>query len=664
MEHKPLIERLWGITRTHSFAAFESCLHEACPDGSLKALSGALRQLTSAGQQALAQDLLSESLENHVASPQILWRLEMALLLGQPGTGKDTAGIQDLVTLENKVKELVLANRLDDAIALVSEAARASAAPELYELLGRLHLRRATARSAAAPALDSVPPAAAAPAAQPVQAAIKPSGAARAEEEPDAQEAAVRLATRPLAERIERPAETPRAAAAPAAPVEPPRPAASASPSATTGLTAVRSGNLPPPAPTPPAETAEKAPPQWVAEELLKARARAQETMQKRAEAKADAAPVAKPAIIAVAAPAAKPEPAPAPVEIPAPDEPKEQVFARLREAFTKLNKIERKLLAWIMANPNQNAAQIARNTELGGAEVTTALKGLTGLWLDPFTFAGYTVRDYVLECMSMGKQAPAGARQSTPASASRATTPAAARAGETPRTPSPAARAAAAPAAAKAARSAASPALSGLSGLDRQVLEYICNHPGCSPDEVMDAMGPDEPASVSLVTLRREWLDRDAQGRYTIKPAMLDQVPNGDQPAPPAPVAEPEVEVDEDVMETAPPRKSRIMETLAASPLAVSASAANPLSKEQARLAKLPKGQRQILQFLYDNGQARTKDIARTLDQDAAKVNSALLGPLADFVSVMHSFWRLNDEIRPALAPVEPDEADEAARA
>ena len=663
MEHKPLIERLWGIARTHSFAAFESCLHEACPDGSLKALAGALRLLTSAGQQALAQDLLSESLENHVASPQILWRLEMALLLGQPGTGRDTAGVQDLVTLENKVKELVLANRLDDAIALVSEAARASAAPELYELLGRLHLRRGTARSAAAPALDSVPPAAAAPAAQPVQA-----GAAQAEEEPDtparAQEAAVRVATRPLAERIEQPAETPRAAAAPAAQVEPPRPAASASPSATTGLAAVRSGNLPPPAPTPPAETAEKAPPQWVAEELLKARARAQETMQKRAEAKADAAPVAKPAIIAVAAPAAKPEPAPAPVEIPAPDEPKEQVFARLREAFTKLNKIERKLLAWIMANPNQNAAQIARNTELGSAEVTSALKGLTGLWLDPFTFAGYTVRDYVLECMSMGKQAPAGARQSTPASASRATTPAAARAGETPRTPSPAARAAAAPAAAKAARSAASPALSGLSGLDRQVLEYICNHPGCSPDEVMDAMGPDEPASVSLVTLRREWLDRDAQGRYTIKPAMLDQVPNGDQPAPPAPAAEPEVEVDEDVMETAPPRKSRIMETLAASPLAASASTANPLSKEQARLAKLPKGQRQILQFLYDNGQARTKDIARTLDQDAAKVNSALLGPLADFVSVMHSFWRLNDEIRPALAPVEPDEADEAARA
>ncbi|TBV99269.1 hypothetical protein E0E53_03315 [Azotobacter chroococcum] len=644
---------MWGIARTHSFAAFETCLHEACPDGSLKALADALRQLTSAGQQALAQDLLGESLENHVASPQILWRLEMALLLGQPGTGKDTAGVPDLVTLENKVKELVLANRLDDAIALVSEAARASAAPELYELLGRLHLRRGTARSAAAPALDSVPPAA-----QPVQAAIKPSGAARAEEEPDAQEAAVRVATRPLTERIERPAETPRAAAAP---VEPPRPAASASPSATTGLAAVRSGNLPPPAPTPPAETTEKAPPQWVAEELLKARARAQETMQKRAEA----APVAKPAIIAVAAPAAKPEPAPAPVEIPAPDEPKEQVFARLREAFTKLNKIERKLLAWIMANPNQTAAQIARNTELGSAEVTTALKGLTGLWLDPFTFAGYTVRDYVLECMSMGKQAPAGARPSTPASASRATTPATARTAETPRTPSPAARAAAAPAAAKAARSAAaSPALSGLSGLDRQVLEYIGNHPGCSPDEVMDAMGPDEPASVSLVTLRREWLDRDAQGRYTIKPAMLDQIPNGDQPAPPAPAAEPEVEMDEDLMEAAPPRKSRIMETLAASPLAASASAANPLSKEQARLAKLPKGQRQILQFLYDNGQARTKDIARTLDQDAAKVNSALLGPLADFVSVMHSFWRLNDEIRPALAPVEPDEAGEAARA
>ncbi|MFB8828902.1 hypothetical protein ACE0DR_05025 [Azotobacter sp. CWF10] len=97
-------------------------------------------------------------------------------------------------------------------------------------------------------------------------------------------------------------------------------------------------------------------------------------------------------------------------------------MFARLREAFARLGKIERKLLAWIMANPNQNAAQIARNTALGSVEVAAALKGLTGLWLDPFTFAGYTVRDYVLECMSIGKQAPGSVRQSTPASASRAT--------------------------------------------------------------------------------------------------------------------------------------------------------------------------------------------------------------------------------------------------
>lgn len=186
--------------------------------------------------------------------------------------------------------------------------------------------------------------------------------------------------------------------------------------------------------------------------------------------------------------------------------------------------------------------------------------------------------------------------------------------------------------------------------------MEYICNHPGCTPDEVMDAMGPDEPASVSLVTLRREWLDRDPEGRYRIKPGMLDRIPTGEQPPePPARKAKAE---DDEILEEARPAKSRIMETLAASPLAV--SAANPLSKEQAKLAKLPKGQRQILQFLYDNGQARTKDIARALDQDAAKVNSALLGPLAGFVSVMHSFWRLNDEIRPALAPDELDDVAE----
>ncbi|GAB3384109.1 hypothetical protein [Azotobacter armeniacus] len=672
MEHKPLIERLWGIARTHSFAAFEFCLHESCPDDSLKALAGALRHLATADQHALAQDLLSESLENHVASPQILWRLEMALLLGQPGTGKNTGGVQDLATLENRVKELVLANRLDDAIGHVSEAARASAAPELYELLGRLHLRRSAGQTAAAPAVDAARPEAAPATAQPPKAAVAQADAVRAEEEPDTpsrpQEAAAPAETRPLTGKTEQPAEAPRAAAAvgaPAAKVESARPAAPSPPSATTSLAAVRSGNLRPPAPTPSADAAKQArsegaaPAAWVAEELLKARARAQETMRQRAEAKADAAPIAKPAMTAVAssAPAAKAEPAP--VEIPGPDESKEQVFARLREAFTKLGKIERKLLAWIMANPNQNAAQIAKNTALGSAEVTTALKGLTGLWLDPFTFAGYTVRDYVLECMSMGKQTPAGTRQASASPPPRATAQASTRVAETPRTPSPASRAEAAPASAKPARPAATaPALSGMSGLDRQVLEYIRNHPGCSPDEVMDAMGPDEPASVSLVTLRREWLDRDAQGRYTIKPGMLDRIPTGDQPEAPAQTAEAE---DDEVMEEARPAKSRIMEALAASPLASSTSASDPLQKEQARLAKLPKGQRQILQFLYDNGQARTKDIARALDQEAAKVNSGLLGPLAGFVSVMHSFWRLNDEIRLALAPAEFAKAAEA---
>lgn len=652
MEHKPLIERLWGIARTHSFAAFESRLHEAGPDGSLKALTGALRHLASAGQDALAQELLTESLENHVASPQILWRLEMVLLLGQPGTGKDADGVQDLATLESRVKELVQANRLDDAIGQVSRAAQASAAPELYELLGRLHLRRSATLPAAGPAVAAVQPEAAAPAAQPPQATATPADAAPVAMKPgspsQSQDAAARAETRSPLEKAQQMAETPRAAAALEAPPS-------------------KVDTSHPAIPRPPAEADDKAPaaapPQWVADELLKARARAQEAMQKRAEAKADAAPVAKPAITAVASPAPAAKPEPAPVEIPGADEPKEQVFARLREAFARLGKIERKLLAWIMANPNQNAAQIARNTALGSVEVAAALKGLTGLWLDPFTFAGYTVRDYVLECMSIGKQAPGSVRQSTPASASRATAATPVRGAEAPRAPSPAARMESAPAAARTARPAAtSPALAGLSGLDRQVLEYILSHPGCSPDEVMEAMGPDEPASVSLVTLRRDWLERDAQGRYTIKPAMADQVPTGDQPVAPVQAAEQEVadEVADEAVEAVPPRKSRIMETLAASPLAVSASAANPLQKEQARLAKLPKGQLQILQFLYDNGQARTKDIARALDQEAAKVNSALLGPLAGFVSVMHSFWRLNDEIRPALAPSELDDVAE----
>ncbi|MFB8828901.1 hypothetical protein ACE0DR_05020 [Azotobacter sp. CWF10] len=200
MEHKPLIERLWGIARTHSFAAFESRLHEAGPDGSLKALTGALRHLASAGQDALAQELLTESLENHVASPQILWRLEMVLLLGQPGTGKDADGVQDLATLESRVKELVQANRLDDAIGQVSRAAQASAAPELYELLGRLHLRRSATLPAAGPAVAAVQPEAAAPAAQPPQATATPADAAPAAMKPgspsQSQDAAARAETR------------------------------------------------------------------------------------------------------------------------------------------------------------------------------------------------------------------------------------------------------------------------------------------------------------------------------------------------------------------------------------------------------------------------------------------------------------------------------------
>lgn len=664
MEHKPLIERLWGIARTHSFAAFESFLHEACRDVSLKALIDALRHLAAADQHALAQELLIESLKNHVASPQILWRLEMVLLLGQPGTGRDAGGLQDLATLEPRVKELVQANRLDEAIGLVSRAAEADASPKLYELLGRLHVRHSAGQTAAAPAVNAVWPEAAVSEAQPAQALAATTNAGRAEEKPDTPSRPPETAARMEARlRAEQTAEAPRVAPAletPAAKDETPRPAAPSPLPASAAAASARSTEPRPSASTPPVEAAEKAPvaapPQWVAEELLKARARAQETMQKRAEAKADATPVAKPTITAIAAPAARPEPAP--VEIPEPDEPKEQVFARLREAFARLGKTERKLLAWIMANPNQNAAQIARNTELGSTEVAAALKGLTGLWLDPFTFAGYTVRDYVLECMSMGKQAPAGTRQSTPASAGpsgRAMAQAPARLAETPRTPGPASRTEAASGSTKPARPAATaPALSdGLSGLDRQVLEYIRNHPGCTPNEVMEAMGPDEPASMSLVMLRREWLDRDAQGRYTIKPAMLDRISTGEQPETSA-TAE-----DDEVLEAPLPRKSRIMETLAASPLAVSAS--NPLQKEQARLARLSKGQRQILQFLHDNGQARSKDIARALDQEVGKVNSALLGPLAEFVSVMHSFWRLNDEIRPALAPAELAGAAEA---
>ncbi|GLK58281.1 MULTISPECIES: hypothetical protein [Azotobacter] len=615
MEHKPLIERLWGIARTHSFAAFESSLHEASPDGSLKALTGALRHLAGADQHRLAQELLAESLDNHVASPQIFWRLEMLLLLGHPeAAGKqDAEGVPDLATLEKRVRELVQADRLDEALDLVGKAAQASAAPQLYELLGRLHLRRGADRISV-PAVEAARPEAAAPDARPPQAAAAPTDAVRSEAKPaippKPQAVPPRVETRPPAEQADRTAES--AAKAPVA--EPPR---------------------------------------WVAEELLKARARAQEAMQKRA----GIVPAEeKPAITAVAAPAVRPDPAP--VEIPAPDEPKEQLFARLREAFARLGKTERKLLAWIMANPNQNAAQIARSTELGNAEVATALKGLTGLWLDPFTFAGYTVRDYVLECMSMGKQAPAGARQSMPAGASRTPSPSPARVVETPRAPMPAARPEAAPAPAKPAGATGSSALADLSGLDRQVLEYIRNHPGCSPNEVMEAMGPDEPASVSLVTLRRDWLDRDAQGRYTIKPAMVERIPSGDRAEVPLRTTGPEV--DDDPVDATPERKSRIMESLAASPLA----AASPPGKESARLARLPKGQLRILQFLHDNGQARTKDIARTLDQEAARVNSALLGPLADFVSVTHSFWRLNDDIRPALATLEASETAHTAEA
>ncbi|MFC0711849.1 hypothetical protein [Azorhizophilus paspali] len=609
MEHKPLIERLWGIARTHSFTAFESSLHEASPDGSLKALTGALRHLAGADQHRLAQELLAESLDNHVASPQIFWRLEMLLLLGHPeAAGKqDAEGVQDLATLEKRVRELVQADRLDEALDLVGKAAQANAAPQLYELLGRLHLRRGAGRISV-PAVEAARFEAAAPDTRPPQVATAPTDAARIEAKPaippKPQTVPPRLETRPPAEQADRTAES--ALKAPVA--EPPR---------------------------------------WVAEELLKARARAQEAMQKRA----GIAPTEeKLAITAVATPTVRPDPAP--VEIPAPDEPKEQLFARLREAFARLGKTERKLLAWIMANPNQNAAQIAKSTELGNAEVATALKGLTGLWLDPFTFAGYTVRDYVLECMSMGKQAPAGARQSTPVSASRTPAP------QTPRAPMPAARPEATSAPAKPAGATGSSALVGLSGLDRQVLEYIRNHPGCSPNEVMEAMGPDEPASVSLVTLRRDWLDRDAQGRYTIKPAMVERIPSSDRPEIPLQATGPEV--DDAHLDAIPERKSRVMESLAASPLA----AVTQSGKESARLARLPKGQLRILQFLHDNGQARTKDIARTLDQEAARVNSALLGPLADFVSVTHSFWRLNDDIRPALAALETSEVAHTAEA
>jgi len=659
LEHKPLVERLWGIVRTHSFAVFESSLREACPDGSLQALVGALRHLADADQHGLAQELLGESLKNHVASPQILWRLELVLLLGQTGAG-GAAGVEDLAAFKKRVKELVLAERLDDAIALVSVAAGTGASPTLYELLGRLHLSRAAADGTDAPAAvvaAPAPEAVVAPAAKPVAVPLEEAVAEANEETAPAVPAPVAPApARPLPAQAAPAAEAPRAAAAPAVAVASP---------------AVSRPAIQPPAPKPAADSAEKpagersAPASWVAEELLKARARAQEAKLKNsgeptpAPARAEAVARAVPPVAAVAAEA---KPQPAPVELPGADEPKEQVFARLREAFAKLGKIERKVLAWVMANPNQKAEQIARGTDLGNAEVANALKGLTGLWLDPFTFAGYSVRDYVMECMSMGKQAPTAARPSAAAASARATAPSPVRSIEPPRPASPASpapRAAApAPVAARPARAAGgTPAVvslpAGMSGLDLRVLQYIDEHPGCSPDEVMDAMGPDEPASVSLVTLRREWLDRDAEGRYRIKPDMRARIPGNGQPE--AAVAEAAEEVRAVAAEPAPSRPSELERS---SLLAYAPSAAKPASKEAAKLAKLSKGQRQILEFLRDNGKARSKDIANALDQEVAKVNAALLGALADYVSVMHSFWRLNDEAVAALAPAETAEA------
>lgn len=667
MEHKPLVERLWGIVRTHSFAVFESSLREACPDGSLQALVGALRHLADADQHGLAQELLGESLKNHVASPQILWRLELVLLLGQTGAG-GAAGVEDLAAFKKRVKELVLAERLDDAIALVSVAAGTGASPTLYELLGRLHLSRAAADGTDVPAAvvaAPAPKAVVAPAAKPVAVPLEEAVAEAKEAVAPAASASAPVApapARPLPAQAAPMAEAPRAAAAP---VEPARPTAPAAAPAISSRPAIQ-----PPAPKPAADSAEKpagersAPASWVAEELLKARARAQEAKLKNsgestptpAPARAEAVARAVPPVAAVAAEA---KPQPAPVELPGADEPKEQVFARLREAFAKLGKIERKVLAWVMANPNQKAEQIARGTDLGSAEIANALKGLTGLWLDPFTFAGYTVRDYVMECMSMGKQAPTAARPSAAAASARATAPSPVRSIEPPRPASPAPRAAEpAPVAARPARAAGgAPAVvslpAGMSGLDLRVLQYIDEHPGCSPDEVMDAMGPDEPASVSLVTLRREWLDRDAEGRYRIKPDMRARIPGNGQPV--AAVVEAEEKVRAVAAEPAPSRPSELERS---SLLAYAPSAAKPASKEAAKLAKLPKGQRQILEFLRDNGKARSKDIANALDQEVAQVNAALLGALADYVSVMHSFWRLSDEAAAALAPAETAEA------
>ncbi|MFC2971302.1 hypothetical protein ACFOJE_03585, partial [Azotobacter bryophylli] len=208
MEHKPLVERLWGIVRTHSFAVFESSLREACPDGSLQALVGALRHLADADQHGLAQELLGESLKNHVASPQILWRLELVLLLGQTGAG-GAAGVEDLAAFKKRVKELVLAERLDDAIALVSVAAGTGASPTLYELLGRLYLSRAAADGTDAPAAK--------PVAAPLEEAVAEAKEAVAPAAP-APAPVAPAPTRPLPARAAPAAEAPRAAAAPVEP--------------------------------------------------------------------------------------------------------------------------------------------------------------------------------------------------------------------------------------------------------------------------------------------------------------------------------------------------------------------------------------------------------------------------------------------------------------
>lgn len=189
----------------------------------------------------------------------------------------------------------------------------------------------------------------------------------------------------------------------------------------------------------------------------------------------------------------------------------------------------------------------------------------------------------------------------------------------------------------------------------EQEILKFILEHPACSDESLASALElPIELVNHLIKTLQPGWIEKDRLGRLTLKQPLQQPSEESDPGSSGGMEALGAVPLQQEATLTgralasvgepvAPKAEQTITEqgSLKASPADLALAA---------KLSRLSPLTRQLLRTIHDERQALSKDLARKLGLETEQVNRALHSTLSNYVTVRHSFWRLNERVIPAL--------------